>query len=123
MVNTTATNLGRNGISEFVIQRLTAIVLTLYTVFIIGYLATHGGLDYATWRGLFDQLWMRVFTLLALLATAAHSWIGLWGILNDYATHRLMGAKAMPLRLTALVIYAVVVAAYLFWGVELLWRL
>ena len=86
MVNTTATNLGRNGVSEFVIQRLSAVVLTAYTVFIAAYLATHGGLDYDTWRGLFDQLWVRVFTLLALLATAAHSWIGLWGILNDYVT-------------------------------------
>lgn len=118
---TAVTSLGRSGLSDWLIQRFTAVVLAAYTIFIVVFLLQHPNLTYAQWSGLFDQLWMRIFTLLVLLSMAAHAWIGLWAVLTDYVTSRMMGGKAFALRMTALSIYAVVTVAYLVWGIEVLW--
>ena len=120
---TTATNFGRNGLTDYIVQRLSAVILASYAVFMVLYLALSGDITYQSWSGLFNHLWMRVFTLLALISVAAHAWIGIWAVLTDYVTERMLGSKALPLRLAALAAYAVVVVAYLFWGVELLWRM
>lgn len=118
---TAVTTLGRNGLAGWLIQRVTAIVLTAYTVFIVAYLLSNPDLQYDQWRELFSQLWVRVFSFLALIGVAAHAWIGLWSVLTDYVSDRLMGPKALVLRLLALAIYALVTVGYLAWGIEILW--
>lgn len=118
---TTATSLSRNGVSDWIIQRFSAVILAAYTLFIAGFIVCHPNMDYQTWQGLFDQLWMRIFSLLALLSIAAHGWIGLWGIVTDYLTSRMLGAKGLVLRLIVLSTYALITVAYLVWGLEILW--
>lgn len=118
---TAVTSLGRNGVVDWVLQRVTAVVLTAYTFFIVGFIVCTPEFNYETWSGLFDQLWMRIFSLLALLSIAVHGWIGMWAVLTDYLTERLMGGKALTLRAIALACYALVTVAYLVWGVEILW--
>jgi succinate dehydrogenase / fumarate reductase membrane anchor subunit len=118
---TAVTTMGRNGLADFVIQRVSAIVLGAYTVFLVAYLAAHPDLQYTQWQELFGQLWMRIFSLMALISVAAHAWIGLWSVVTDYLTERLLGPKALVLRLLALGIYALVTVCYLVWGVEILW--
>ena len=120
---TAVTSLGRSGLFDWMFQRVSAVVLAAYTIFLVVFIATNPELDYATWRNLFDQLWMRIFSLLALISIAAHAWIGLWGVLTDYVTERMMGKKAFPLCSLALCANAVVTIAYLVWGVEILWGL
>ncbi len=39
MVNS-VTNLGRSGVFDWLIQRVTAYVLALYTIFLLGYMLT-----------------------------------------------------------------------------------
>ena len=118
---TAVTTMGRNGLADWVIQRVSAIVLGAYTIFLVAYLVTHPDLQYTQWQELFDQLWMRIFSLMALISVAAHAWIGLWSVVTDYLTERLLGSKALVLRLLALGIYALVTVCYLVWGIEILW--
>lgn len=118
---TAVTSLGRTGVFDFVVQRVSAVVLTVYSLFILGFLLTNPGLTYEAWSGLFSQLWMRIFSLLALISIAVHGWIGFWAVLTDYVTGRLMGGKALTLRAIALAIYALVTLAFLVWGIEILW--
>ncbi|RZJ38104.1 MAG: succinate dehydrogenase, hydrophobic membrane anchor protein [Chryseobacterium sp.] len=94
-----ATSFGRSGVSDWIIQRFSAVILTAYTLFIVVFLVLNPGLDYATWHGLFSNTAVRIFTLLALLSVAAHGWIGLWAVITDYLTERVMGSKALPLRM------------------------
>lgn len=117
----TATNFGRNGVADWIIQRFTAIILGAYFIYLGIFFVTHNNLDYVTWQHLFSQLWMRIFSLMALLSIVAHGWIGLWGVLTDYLTERLMGSKAVGLRLAVLAAYAVVSIGCLVWGIEILW--
>ncbi len=118
---TAATSLGRNGVSDFLIQRFTAIILAAYLIFLVAYLVANPGLTYEQWSGLFSQLWMRVFSLLTLVSIVAHGWIGLWVVLTDYVTERMMGGSALVIRLLVLSLYAVVNIVFLVWGVDILW--
>lgn len=120
---TAVTNLGRSGVYDWLIQRVTAVVLTLYTFFIVGFVLANQPLDYATWQELFSQFWMRIFSLLALLSLAAHAWIGLWAVLTDYVTTQTMGKKGTAIRLFLQVVLGVVTVAYTVWGIEILWGL
>src|SRR5690554_8228881 len=67
---TNITNFGRSGLSDWLVQRVSAVILVLYTVFIVLYLLLNPGLDYATWSGLFAQTWIRPFSLQAYVPDA-----------------------------------------------------
>ena len=120
MVNA-VTNLGRNGVSDWIIQRATSIVLGTYTIFIVVYLLLNPGLGYEQWSTLFSHFWMRAYSFLVLLSIVAHGWIGLWVVLTDYVTERLMGGPALILRTLVLSVYALVCVSLLLWGIEILW--
>jgi succinate dehydrogenase / fumarate reductase membrane anchor subunit len=115
------TSLGKSGVASWVIQRVSALVLAAYTVFIVAFLVCNSPLEFSVWSDLFSQLWVRIFSFAALLSIAAHGWIGLWAVLTDYVTDRIMGGKALGLRALALGAYAVVTFSYLVWGIEILW--
>lgn len=118
---TQVTSYGRSGVSDWLIQRVSSLILALYSLFIVGFILTSSDLDYATWAGLFERLWMKAFTFLALISVAAHAWIGLWVVLTDYVTERFMGPKALALRIVTLLIYGLVTFTYLVWGIQILW--
>lgn len=118
---TAVTNLGRSGVHDWLIQRVSAVIMTLYTIFIVAYILVTPELDFSQWQALFGQLWMRVFTLLTLLSIVTHAWTGLWIVVTDYLTERMMGGKATVLRLLAQMLLAVVAVTYTLWGVEIIW--
>ncbi len=118
---TSVTNLGRSGLFDWVVQRVSAVVLLAYTVFLAGYLLTNSGLTFNEWQGLFQQNWMRAFSLLALLSLITHAWVGLWSVTTDYVTVRQMGAVATPLRLILQSGIALLSFYYLVWGIQILW--
>ncbi len=111
---TNITNLGRSGLSDWLIQRVTAVILALYTVFIVAYLLFNPGLDYVTWSNLFAQTWMRIFSLLAIISLVAHAWVGLWTVTTDYL-------KSTGQRIGAQVIIILAIFVFLVWGIIVLW--
>lgn len=118
---TSVTNLGRSGVSDWLLQRASSVVLAAYTLFIVLYIVLNPNLNFEQWQALFGQLWMRVFSLLTLLSLVAHAWVGLWTVLTDYLTERMMGGKATVLRILAQGLLALVVVTYTLWGVEIIW--
>lgn len=118
---TAVTNLGRSGLYDWLMQRASALVLVAYTLFITAYILLTPDLTYDQWQALFGQLWMRIFTLLTLLSIVIHAWIGLWSVLTDYLTERLMGFKGTVMRLLAQGLLALVAVTYTLWGVEIIW--
>ena len=113
---TTITSFGRSGLYDWMIQRATAVMLAVYSLFILCYLLFNPSLEFEQWRALFDQTWMRVFTLLALLSIGAHAWIGLWSVSTDYI-------KPTGPRFLFQVICGTAMFTYLVWGVQVLWGL
>ena len=88
---TQVTSFSRNGLSDFIVQRVTAYILAAYTVFLVGYLLIQGEMVYADWQMLFSHTWMQIFTMLALVSTCAHAWIGMWTIGTDYIREHYFG--------------------------------
>ena len=110
------TNLGRTGVYDWLMQRVSAAVLALYTVFLVGYVLAAPDLGYGQWSALFEQTWMRVFSLLALISLGIHAWVGLWTITTDYI-------KAMAPRFLLQAACGLIMFVYLVWGVQILWGL
>ncbi len=120
---TAVTSFGRSGVSDWLVQRVTAVVLAAYIVFIMGFIVSTPDLQYAQWDALFDSFWVRVFSVVALLSVSAHAWIGCWAVLTDYITVRLMGSKATVWRIAMQLILATINVFYVVWGFETIWGL
>jgi len=118
---TNVSSFGRSGLFDWVIQRLTAVILAAYTLYVLAFLVTNPDLDYQQWQALFSSFGMRFFSLLTLLAILAHGWIGMWAISTDYLTTRLMGPKATALRILFQIVSVLLTLLYLVWGIEILW--
>jgi len=118
---TSVTSFGRSGLSDWLIQRVSAVVMAAYSVFIVAYLVLNPGLDYEQWRALHQFLPMKIFTLATAVSIAVHAWIGLWSVLTDYVTERLMGAKATALRVILQVGMILAILAYVVWAIDILW--
>jgi succinate dehydrogenase membrane anchor subunit len=125
---TSVTNLGRSGLSDWLIQRVTGVILLAYTVF-IGVVLLICAPDFASWSALFDQTWVKVFSLAAVLSVAMHAWIGLWCVSTDYLIPYVLtvkfgpavGAKADLMRWAFQAASAVVLFTYIVWGIQILW--
>jgi succinate dehydrogenase / fumarate reductase membrane anchor subunit len=126
---TQVTNLGRSGLSDWLIQRISAIVLTAYVFVITGFLLANPNIQYSQWLQLFDASWMRVFSIAALLSLAAHAWIGMWCVSTDYLIEHVLrikagdaiASKANLLRWVFQTVCAAVIFYYVVWGIEVLW--
>lgn len=116
------TSFGRSGLSDYLLQRVSGVVIAAYFFFIVGWLLAHDGVDYTTWLSLHQLTSMRIFNTVTLLSVVAHAWIGIWVVLTDYVTVRLLGAKATALRLTLEIIAIGVLVAYTLWGLAIVWR-
>ena len=118
---TNVTSFGRSGLSDWLIQRVTAVVMAAYTIFLVCYLVANPGLGYEQWVALNQCTLMRFFSLAAIVSFAAHAWIGLWAVLTDYVTVRLLGAKATALRIILQLGMIIVTLAYVVWAIDILW--
>ncbi|MDA0789052.1 MAG: succinate dehydrogenase, hydrophobic membrane anchor protein [Proteobacteria bacterium] len=118
---TSVTSLGRSGVSDWLIQRVSAVIVAAYCVFLVGWILVQGGVTYAAWRSLFDSTWMQIFTLIALLATCAHAWVGVWTVGSDYLQGRLLGDGANTLRFAYQIGAVLILLGYLVWGIKILW--
>ena len=116
-------NLGRNGLSDWVIQRISAVILAVYFVGLLGFIALTPDLGYTEWQALFGSTWMRIASLAALLALCAHAWIGMWTIATDYLNNYMIGSKGTAIRLLFQAAYMLLIFIYLVWGVQILWGL
>ena len=104
------------GLRGWLMQRVTAGIVAVYTLYFFGVLAFQPALDFITWRSLIAHTWMRVPTFVCLLAVYLHAWVGMRDILMDYV-------KPTTLRLCLMVIVGVALVAYTVWTVQILWSL
>ena len=103
------------GTGSWLAQRITALVIAVYSVIVLAVLFAGRPLTHPVLKDLFSQGWMRVATLLFMVSLAWHAWVGVRDILMDYI-------KPDGLRLTLQVVTILLLAAYLGWTVQVLWR-
>lgn len=118
---TSVSSFGRSGVSDWLIQRVSAVILLLYFIWLTAAILMSGDMSYTEWRALFMPLWVKIFSLLALLSLCAHAWIGMWTIGTDYLTNRMLGRFGTMLRLLYQLGCAALIFVYFIWCVQILW--
>jgi succinate dehydrogenase / fumarate reductase membrane anchor subunit len=103
------------GTRDWLAQRVTAAIMAVYVVVVLALVASRTPLTYETWKAFFAQGGMRVATLLFALSLAWHAWVGVRDILMDYVKHD-------GLRLALQVLTILLLAGYVGWTIEILWR-
>ncbi|MEC8741096.1 MAG: succinate dehydrogenase, hydrophobic membrane anchor protein [Pseudomonadota bacterium] len=118
---TNATNFSRSGLSDWIIQRFSAVILAAYTLFILAVLVSMPELNYESWREVFGKNSVRLFSVIALLALGGHTWVGMWTVGTDYLTDRQLGGKGTFIRLIYQSFCVLLIAVYLLWGIQIFW--
>jgi len=103
------------GLRDWLGQRVTAIVLTLYTLYLLIAVLTVPTLTYGSWYGLFLSPFMKVATMLAMLSLIYHAWVGIRDVLMDYIQKTWM-------RLSLEILTVGLLAGYACWTLVILWR-
>ena len=102
------------GLKDWLLQRLTAVVMAAYTLMLLGIALWNGGIDHGVWSALFANTALRLLTFVFMVALLFHVWIGLRDIYMDYV-------KPVGVRLALHFVTFAVLIAYLGWAVQILW--
>ena len=104
------------GLRDWLSQRITAVVMALFTLALLLQFIFGGPVGYDSWAGIFSRQWMKVLTFVVIIALAWHAWVGMRDVWMDYI-------KPLGLRLLAQVFTIVWLVACAGWAVQVLWRL
>jgi succinate dehydrogenase / fumarate reductase membrane anchor subunit len=104
------------GFRDWLSQRVTAVLISLYTLVLLLQVLFGGPLGYDRWSGIFAQQWMKVLTFVVIVALAYHAWVGMRDVWMDYV-------KPVGMRLAVQVFTIVWLLGCCGWAVQVLWRL
>ena len=102
------------GLRDWLLQRLTAVVMGLFTVGFLVCVVWHKPSTYADWRGLFSGTFTRLATMLFFAALLYHAWVGMRDIFMDYI-------KPVYVRLALQTAVGLTLVVYLIWSASILW--
>ena len=104
------------GFRDWLSQRVTAALMALFTLVVVAQVLMPGPMGYDRWAGMFSHQWMKVLTLVVILALLVHVWVGMRDIWMDYV-------KPVAVRLVLQVFTLVWLVGCAGWAVQVLWRL
>ncbi len=102
------------GLRDWLLQRITAIVMAVYTVAFVAVVLPSLPMGYEDWRAGFAHPVVKISTLLFLLSAMLHAWVGVRDIFMDYV-------KPFGLRLFLQVVVILTLFVYALWAIQLLW--
>ena len=102
------------GWRDWLVQRISAVVMALYTLLILALLLWHGGLDYAAWKAVFAGEAFRLATFVFMASLLWHAWVGVRNLAMDYV-------KPVALRLAVQVAVIGLLVGYAGWTIQILW--
>ena len=102
------------GLRDWLAQRVTAVIMIVYTVIIVSTLAGLPQMDYWQWKVLWQTPLVRYATVLFIASLLLHAWIGVRNIFMDYI-------KDAALRLALYVLVIGALLWYAAWLVRILW--
>lgn len=109
-----ATGLTGSGSRDWIMQRISAVVLAVYAVVMVAFFLFNGSVSYEQWVMFIMSMPMRLLSLLAIVALAVHAWVGMWTVFTDYI-------KSTGLRIVLQAAMIIAILVYLFWGVMIFW--
>jgi succinate dehydrogenase / fumarate reductase membrane anchor subunit len=107
-------SVSHRGLKDWVIQRLSAIVLAISSLGLLGFILFHPHLSFLEWKSLFAATWVKILALLCLLSLVFHAWIGIWTIITDYI-------NCYIIRCVLNIFVFLMLFASFIWGLLILW--
>ena len=104
------------GVRDWLAQRITSVVMAVFTVAVIVQILLPGEMGYDKWAGMFSSQWMKVLTFAVVVSLLFHVWVGMRDIWMDYV-------KPAGARLTLQAVTIVWLVGCAGWAVQVLWRL
>jgi succinate dehydrogenase / fumarate reductase membrane anchor subunit len=102
------------GLRDWLAQRITAVIMVIYTSIILSIIVGLPQMDYWQWKVLWQTPVVRYATVLFLLCLYLHAWVGVRNIFMDYIKDPALRLSLYALTIGALIWYAV-------WSVQILW--
>jgi len=102
------------GLGDWLLQRLTAVVMALYTIGFAACLLIRPPATYGDWNALFSGSFVRLATMFFVAALLYHAWVGMRDIVMDYV-------KPTGIRLGLQTIIGGALAFQLIWAASILW--
>lgn len=93
----------------WLMQRLTGLVMAIYSVMLVGRAFSLEPHDYASWLMFFESWWMKIASLLFWICLSIHAWLGVRDVLKDYVPN--VQVRAWMLNLVAVLLWL-----YLAWA-------
>ena len=103
------------GLRDWLVQRVTAVVMIAYMLLLAALLLLAPPQDYAAWKALFGNQWLRITSFLFLVSLYWHAWIGMRDIFMDYI-------HPTGIRLTLHILVILSLLFYSVWSIEILWN-
>ncbi len=104
------------GLRDWLSQRVTAVLMALFTLAVVVQVLLPGEMGYDKWAGIFARQWMKALTFVVILALLVHVWVGVRDVLMDYV-------QAVGARLALQVATIVWLVGCAGWAIQVLWRL
>ncbi len=104
------------GLRDWLAQRVTSLLMALFTLAVVVQVLLPGPLDYARWSGIFAKQWMKVLTFVTVVALLYHVWVGMRDIWMDYI-------QPVGLRLALDIFTIAWLVGCAGWAIQVLWRL
>ena len=111
------------GLLDFVMQRVSALVLGLYTLCLLGFLVSHSELSQVEWVGFMQSMPMMIFSTMSLVSLCVHAWVGMWTIGTDYIRTFSFGKRSTFLRQVYQAFVVALLLVYLGLGSSIIWSL
>ena len=105
----------RTGSRDWLLQRITSIIICLYVIPLLGYWFLYPNIGYVNWHAYLMHPLNRVLGSLCMLAVIIHAAIGLWVVLTDYV-HAVVVRKIILMCVHALLVAEAAWALIIMWG-------
>ena len=103
------------GMRLWLSQRLTALVMAFYIVFLAVMLLIMQPAGFAAWHAFIAPIWFRIATLIFFMCLFMHAWLGVADVLKDYVFNKTLRAYMQ-------IAVDIALVAYLFWLTFILWN-
>ena len=104
------------GLRDWLAQRVTAVLMALFTLALIVQVLLPGEMGYDKWAGIFSRQWMKVLTFVVIVSLLYHVWVGMRDVWMDYV-------KPVGIKLALQVFTIVWLVGCAGWAIQVLWRL
>ena len=103
-----------SGLKAWLVQRLSAVFMLAFIVFVLVHFVLHPPHSYEAWRDWITQPSVSITAILFIAALLTHAWVGLRDVTLDYV-------NPLAARIAVLSLIALALLAAGAWAIWLLW--